>query len=177
MKKTLFAAVVLVAAVGGGAAYFWAGPRISMLRLRQTMKAKDTAALARRVDFDRLKTNLVPRLREVLERARAGEYPEGHPARRLARRLGPEFTASPENVEQLLDPARIRSLLGEELKHLKAAGKDVRSMLESDARFEFESSNRASVRVPVEGLGEARIVLERRGFGDWVVVDLIPPGL
>lgn len=177
MRRWLLPAFVLLLLLAGWIA---AGPWMAINGIRNALATHDTAALERHVDFPRLRANL---------KARADDY--------LARRMGPEFAASPLGglmtraasglaggaVDTLATPAGVGALLeGRSLWH-RGSGGGIRAGDAwahtppadplADPQWRYESPSRFTATVEPAAGTPVTLVLTRQRLR-WRVTDIVP---
>ncbi|MFC3816084.1 DUF2939 domain-containing protein [Lysobacter sp. GCM10012299] len=175
MKKWLALALLALLALLGWIA---AGPFITIHSIREAIKAQDSAALSRHVDFPLLRQSLRAQVEDA-----------------LARRLGPDMLDSPLGglavgmanqaagglVDAVATPAGIGAILeGRGLLHrITGGGIDPNDAYAHqpppdplrDARYRFESPSRFTATVKTAGGSPVVVVLLRQGL-DWKLVDI-----
>lgn len=170
-------AVVLVLA----AAWLAAGPWLAVRGISQALESRDTAALARHVDFPRLQASLRAQVQDRLVRA-AGADVASHPLGAMALAAasgmagaGVDLAATPEGVAALLQGHVLWQRV-----HGRHAGADAGWEVEparplQDARLRYVSPSRATVTVEHAPGRASTWVLQRQGLR-WRLVDVRLPG-
>jgi hypothetical protein len=187
MKRRLWIALVLVAAVLAAGAYL-GSPFFAFRALSEAADAGDTARLERLVDFPRLRASLKDQLNARLIGSLQGGSVGDGPFGALGALLGPtivdrvvEATVTPTGVAAIVrsgrapvtDAAPPTQAPPEPPPTPAAPAKDSR-----DTRFAYDGLNRFRVTTTVKEAPDSPLgwVLERRGLIGWRLVAIeLPP--
>lgn len=175
----LLAALAIVLALA--LAWLAAGPWLAVRGIAHALETRDSAALARHVDFPRLQASLRAQVQDRLVRA-AGTGAASHPLGAMAlaaasgvAAAGVDLAATPEGVAALLQGhvlwQRVRG------RHAGAdAGWEVEPARPlEDARLRYVSPSRATLTVEHAPGQASTWVLQRQGLR-WRLVDVRLPG-
>ena len=178
LRRLLVAAVVALLLL---AAWLAGGPWLAVHGISRALEQRDTAALARHVDFPQLQANLRAQVQDRIVRA-AGADVADHPLGALALAAasgvagaGVELAASPQGVAALLQG----HVLWQRSRG-RTAGIDQGWAVEparplQDPRLRYVSLSRATVTVTHAPGQESVWILQRQGLR-WRLVDVRLPG-
>lgn len=177
MRKALVPCIGLLLAI---VAWWAAGPWLAIHGIERAIERRDAAALARHVDFPRLRANLKAQLDDQLVR-RAGTGVARNPLGALA--LGLAGSATGMAVDTIATPVGIGALMQGHLLWKRASGDTVdgdtwgapapaRPLQRAEHRY--ESVSRFSATVTHEDGRRTTFVLQRQGLR-WKLVDIRLP--
>ena len=161
MKRIVIALGIAVVLLGF-AAYFVAGPYLTLYKLKSGVEARDAEAVAECVDFPALRQNLKDQLQAALAKRIDSQQ---NPLAALAANLAVTF-ADPV-VDRLITPQGLAELMAGQKPPLASSepstpAPPAKKPLE-DASFGYESFDEFVVSVPSAG-GAIRFVLTRSGL-------------
>jgi hypothetical protein len=160
------------------AAFWYFSPYVTLHAMRNAAQAHDAAALARHVDFPRVRESLKGQVRALTAR-QARDIGGDHPLARAGAAFGAMLGNLVGNtlVDVLVTPERLADAMREgELKEPSAAGEAAGPKQEKQWAFERRGMN-VFVAKALDSSGEADIgfVLEREGFATWRLVGIELP--
>lgn len=177
MKKLLALLVVIALALMG---YVAAGPFMTVHAIREAVKAQDTAALARHVDFPALRGNLRAQAEDYIAR-QAGADVQSHPLGAIA--LGVASSMAGVGIDAMATPAGIGALLEGRNFIDRVSGRRNNADTSTPApprdplkgaKYDFESTSRFTATV-VDGDGRPVMVVFTRDGLTWKLSDIRLP--
>jgi hypothetical protein len=175
VKRAFAVIAVLVAAVG---VYVAAGPFITFHGMNSAIKARDPEKLSEYIDFPMLRTNLKEQVNAVIIKeaaAKMSENPFGLLGMGLAAKFAEgivEFAITPSGLANLMQRA---TPIGPPKIATTEFGKTLATTEPfSNARYNYDSSEKFFAWVKKDNGGEIRFVLSRNWFS-WKLTNIIVP--
>lgn len=177
MKTRTWTALLLVAILVL-AAWVAAGPWLAIRAIDDSLQANDAKALAREVDFPRLRASLKRQLADRVVRAAGADVQAsalgafGLGLATGTTSLAVDATVNPVGLAALLEGRAVWRQVGYDFAPPGADAATRRTF--EDATYRYESLSRFTATLPAEDGSEMVVVLERQGLR-WRLVDVHLP--